>query len=82
MTIRRYVAKDDTTITNAFKENLSTRRTDLNAGASDVLETFVLYAQASTSSLEAARILIKFPLDSIWALHLRRVRQQRQLQSV
>lgn len=67
MTIRRYVANKDTTITNAYKQNLTTRATDANMGESDVLEVFSIYAQATTSSLEASRILLEFPIDKIQA---------------
>ena len=38
--IRRYYAKKDNTITNAFQENLTTRATGSNMGASDILEVF------------------------------------------
>ena len=65
MSIRRYVANKDTTITNAYKENLITRATTANMGASDVLEVFSVYGQATTSSLEASRILIEFPISDI-----------------
>ena len=58
--IRRYYATKDNTITNAFEENLTTRGTGSNMGASDILETFSIYAQANTSSAELARILIEF----------------------
>ena len=43
MTIRRYLPTKDSTITNAFKQNLTTRATDANMGESDVLEVFSLY---------------------------------------
>ena len=43
MTIKRYKATKDTTITNAYKQNLSTRATDANMGESDVLEVFSIY---------------------------------------
>ena len=65
MGIKRYVASKDNTITNAFKSNLSTRATDANMGASDILETFSIYGQSTTSSAEAQRILIQFPIDAI-----------------
>jgi len=65
MSIRRYNADADTTITNAYKANLSTRATGSNMGESDILEVFNIYAQASSSSSEMARVLIKFPTDSI-----------------
>ena len=60
MGIKRYYAKKDNTITNAFKENLSTRGTGSNMGASDILEVFSIFAQANSSSAEEARVLIKF----------------------
>jgi len=61
MSILRYTASLDNTITNAFEENLTTRGTGSNMGASDVLETFSIYGQASSTSSELSRILIKFP---------------------
>ena len=67
MSIRKYFASKDNTITNAFKENLVTRATDANMGASDSLEVFTIYGQATTSSLEKSRILIEFPINSIIA---------------
>jgi hypothetical protein len=60
MAIKRYYAKIDNTITNAFKENLVTRGTGSNMGASDILEVFSIYGQASSASAEEARVLIKF----------------------
>jgi len=65
MGIKRYVASKDNTITNALKSNLTTRATDANMGASDILETFSIYGQASTTSAETQRILIQFPVDTI-----------------
>ncbi len=68
MAIKRYFASKDNTITNAFKPDLSTRGTGSNMGLSDVLETFSIYGQASSSSglsAEAARILISFPVDTV-----------------
>jgi hypothetical protein len=65
MSIKRYVANKDTTITNAFKDNLTTRATDANMGASDILDIFSIYGQATTSSLEASRILLQFPVNNI-----------------
>ena len=61
--IKRFYATKDNTITNAFDENLTTRGTGSNMGASDVLETFSIYSQASSGSLEKARILIEFNPD-------------------
>lgn len=65
MGIKRYVANADNTITNAYKTNLRTRGTDANMGASDVLEVFSIYGQASSDSTELTRILINFPINKI-----------------
>jgi hypothetical protein len=65
MGVKRYVATADNTITNAFKSNLKTRGTGSNMGAADILETFHIYAQATTSSLEDERIVIQFPVSDI-----------------
>jgi len=67
MAIKRYTANADNTITRAFKSNLTSRGTDANMGASDILETFSIYGQASSSSVELERILIKFPINQIAA---------------
>ena len=64
MLFRSYATKDNT-ITNAFEENLTTRGTGSNMGASDILETFSIYAQASSGSSELARILIEFDTDEL-----------------
>lgn len=58
--IRRYYAKKDNTISNAFQENLTTRATGSNMGASDILEVFSIYGQATSTSSELARSLIEF----------------------
>ena len=63
MSILRYTASLDNTITNAFEENLTTRGTGSNMGASDILEVFSIYGQASSASVELSRVLIKFPLS-------------------
>ena len=65
MTIKKFFINKDTTITNAYKSNLTTRGTSANMGKSDVLETFSIYAQASESSVEKSRILIDFPLSEV-----------------
>ena len=67
MAIKKYFANADNTITNAFRANLRTRGVDANMGASDVLETFSIYGQASSGSTELSRILINFPVDEIIA---------------
>jgi len=68
MAILRITASADNTITNAFNQTLNIRGTGSNMGASDILETFTIYAQASTSSVEKSRILIQFPLNKITEL--------------
>jgi len=65
MAIKKYYSDADNTITNAFKSNLQTRGTGANMGLSDILETFSIYAQASSGSTELERILIKFPVSEI-----------------
>ena len=65
MGIKRYIASQDTSITDSFKENLVTRGTGSNMGSSDSLELFSIYAQATTSSLERSRILVQFPIETI-----------------
>ena len=64
--IKRFYATKDNTITNAFEENLETRGTGSNMGASDILEVFSIYNQVSNSSgisSELARVLIEFDPD-------------------
>jgi hypothetical protein len=61
--IRKFYATKDNTITNAFEENLVTRGTGSNMGASDILEVFSIYSQASADSLEKARALIQFDIS-------------------
>jgi len=63
MSIKRYSATADNTITNAYKSSLSTRGTGSNMGAADVLEVFSIVAQESTGSTELSRILIQFPVS-------------------
>jgi len=69
MAVKRYTADADTTITNAYKENLSTLATSANMGASDSMEVFSIWAQRSSSvdgtSQEKSRALVKFPISSI-----------------
>ena len=77
MAIKKYYATTDTTITNAFKENLSTRGTGSNMGASDILETFSIYGQTSGTvdsfSQELSRMLIKFPVSGTNSIHADRL---------
>jgi len=70
MAIKRYIANSDTTITNAFNQNLSTRGTGSNMGASDILEVFSIYGQtvsgsSPTKTSELSRVLINFPVSDI-----------------
>tara|TARA_R100000664_G_C2759476_1_gene149334 strand:+ start:2702 stop:4240 length:1539 start_codon:yes stop_codon:yes gene_type:complete len=65
MGIKRYTAEQDSTITNAFKTDLSTRATSSNMGEADVTEIFSIYAQATTSSIEKSRALYQFPITNI-----------------
>ena len=71
MAIKRYTANSDTTITNAFKQDLILRGTGSNMGAADVLEVFSIYAQMSSSaagnSQEKSRCLLNFPTDTVKA---------------
>tara|TARA_A100001515_G_scaffold144750_1_gene149878 strand:+ start:472 stop:2043 length:1572 start_codon:yes stop_codon:yes gene_type:complete len=62
MGIKRYTATEDTTITNAYKPNLTSRATGSNMGLSDSLEVFRIYGQESSGSSELSRILVKFPV--------------------
>ena len=65
MSILRYTASLDNTITNAFEENLTTRGTGSNMGASDILEVFSIYGQSHSASVELSRVLIQFPLSQV-----------------
>jgi hypothetical protein len=65
MAIKRYVANADTTITNAFRENLTTRGTASNMGRADSLEVFSIYAQENSGSSELSRILVQFPISDV-----------------
>jgi hypothetical protein len=65
MTIKRFTSTKDTTITNAFKDDMKTRGTLANMGNSDILEVFSIYGQESSTSLERCRTLIQFPIDEI-----------------
>ncbi len=65
MSIKRFYASKDNTITNAFKPGLVSRAVSSNMGSSDILEVFSIYAQASTASLETSRTLIHFPISEI-----------------
>ena len=70
MAIKRWVADADTTITNAYKQNMRTRATGSNMGLADSLEVFHIYGQQDSGSSENARILIKFPISNVSSLSL------------
>ena len=63
MSIYKFTASADTTITDAFKPYSTNRAYFANMGAADSLEVFSI--AHSGSSPERSRILIKFPLDKI-----------------
>ena len=63
--IRRFYATKDNTITNAFQEDLKTRGTGSNLGASDILEVFSIRGQATSGSTELSRVLIQFNTSEI-----------------
>jgi len=65
MAIKRFFATKDNTITNAFKDGLTTRGTGSNMGAADILEVFSIYGQASTASNELSRALVEFDTTAI-----------------
>ena len=69
--IKRYYATKDNTITNAYAENLTTRGSDANMGASDILEVFSIYGQTQDTlgafSTEEARVLIQFDVSQLQA---------------
>ena len=72
MGIMRFTASADNTITNAYRSSLldNQRATGSNMGAADVLEVFSIYSQASASSGELSRALVKFPVTEISASRL------------
>jgi hypothetical protein len=69
MGFKRYTASADTTVTNAFKANLSNRGTGSNMGYADSVEVFSIYGQTSGSTLgqsqELSRTLIQFPITTV-----------------
>jgi len=65
MSIKKFVAEKDTTITNAFREDLIVRSISANMGVADSLEVFTIYGQVNSSSIEKSRILIQFPIQDI-----------------
>jgi hypothetical protein len=65
MGIKRYTANADTTVTNAFKPNLTTRGTGSNMGRADSMEIFSIYGQESSGSSELSRTLLNWDISSI-----------------
>lgn len=65
MSIRRYIASKDTTITNAYEDNLQRRAINANMGKSDSLEVFYLYNRVRDNTSEKSRILLQFPIENI-----------------
>ena len=64
--IKRYVAKKDATITNAYKfNNSSMRATGSNIGGADSGEIYALFGNINSGSIEKSRLLIEFPVSSI-----------------
>lgn len=63
--IKKYYANKDNTVTNAFEDNLKTRGTGSNMGASDILEVFSIYGQESSGSTELSRVLLEFDTSII-----------------
>lgn len=63
MSILKFIATADTTITDAFKPYSTTRAYYANMGAADSLEIFSI--PHSASSPERSRILLNFPIDKI-----------------
>ena len=67
MSIKRFTADADTTITNAYLENLRTPATGSNMGLADSIEVFSIYAQVDATSVEMCRTLVNFPVADIAA---------------
>jgi hypothetical protein len=67
MSIKRFVADSDTTITNAYDVSLINRAFYANMGGADSLEVYSIFGQATIDSVEKSRILIKFPVSEISA---------------
>ncbi len=65
MSIKRYFATADNTITDAYGADGSTRATGSNTGESDILEVFANYGDVISGSMEKSRILIQFDVNEI-----------------
>tara|TARA_R110002020_G_scaffold75104_7_gene191516 strand:+ start:1388 stop:2815 length:1428 start_codon:yes stop_codon:yes gene_type:complete len=67
MAIKKFFATKDNTITDGYGSVKSTRATDANMGAADILEVYSLYGSFATSSLEKSRFLVQFDTTDIAA---------------
>ncbi|MEC8365223.1 MAG: hypothetical protein VXZ51_04590 [Actinomycetota bacterium] len=65
MGIIRYIATADAEITNAYTSNLRTRATGSNMGAADTMGIFSIYGQSMSSSVEQARALLQFDMNTV-----------------
>ena len=65
MSIKKFFATKDNTITNAFGVDLRNRGTASNQGASDVMEVFSIYGQSGNDSVEKTRCLVQFSVKDI-----------------
>ena len=67
MTVKRYVADIDTTISNVYKPGNIAKATGSNMGAADVAEVFSIFgsipsSSAGDASIEKSRALFRFPV--------------------
>ena len=62
MSVKKYVATHDNTITNAYEADLGTRATGSNIGAADSVEVFSIFGQQNSASVEKSRVIFKFPI--------------------
>tara|TARA_R110000824_G_scaffold26628_1_gene91315 strand:- start:19483 stop:20931 length:1449 start_codon:yes stop_codon:yes gene_type:complete len=67
MAIKKFFASKDNTITDGYGSVRTTRATDANMGASDILEVYSLYGSFNSSSLEKSRILLQFDTSDLAA---------------
>lgn len=65
MSLKRYFATADNSITNAYGPDGATRATNSNTGEADVLEVFANYGDVVSGSMELSRILIQFDVSKI-----------------
>lgn len=71
MSVKKFYAKSDTTITNAYKGDLTSRAVESNMGLSDSMEVFFIFGQVPDENaelaqkLEESRIIISFDMGEI-----------------